>query len=221
MIFGASSDKPVTTKLTNGYDLFHWIMRKNCFPSFWGRNITGEGRLTQEESAYLRNNQCRIVPVFNEFSEREVTQINASEQVKRVLQALRALKVPDEGRIAVMAHLDPTWCINHNWMLSYANGLLSEGYFPGFIGNTDSSLNFSFNRELGHFLRFARLNNIPTPVVWASEPKAILPEEWLPYCCSDMTRQEVSFWQYGEEKCGTDSAQTVLARDKFVLAHTW
>ena len=221
MIFGAYSNQAVNTKLSNGYDLFHWVMRKNCFPSFWARNLQGTTRLTKEEIMYLRQNNCRIVPVLNGLSETEVAQADATIQAKRAVQELHRLGVPDEGRIAVMAYLHPRWCINHNWMLSYASNILSEGYLPGFIGNTDSSVNFSFNREMGHFFRAARANGILTPVVWASEPKMSLPNEWLPYCCSDMTRQEISFWQYGEEKCGEETAQIVLARDKFVLANTW
>ena len=49
MIFGADSSFPSNTRLTNGYTLFDWVMRKNCFPAFWGRNILGENSITEEE----------------------------------------------------------------------------------------------------------------------------------------------------------------------------
>ena len=46
LIYGAESRIPANTPLTNGYNLYDWVMRKSCFPSFWGRTLTGEGALT-------------------------------------------------------------------------------------------------------------------------------------------------------------------------------
>lgn len=221
MIFGATSKMPVTTVLSNGYDLFSWVMRKNCFPSFWGRSITGENKLTVDEVEYLRKNKCRVMLVFDELSEIEIATKSAVNQAQKAIKAAYSFGAPDEGRIAIFANISPNWCVNHNWMLSYSAQILKSGYIPGFIGNTDSSQNFSFDREIGHFLRFANNNNIPAPVVCATEPKQLYPSDWLPFCPSDMSREDISFWETGEENCGDVQAKTMWARDKFVLANTW
>ena len=60
MIFGVKSKIPSDMKLTNGYSLFDWIMRKKDVPEFWMRNITGESRITPDELAFLKNKGCQI-----------------------------------------------------------------------------------------------------------------------------------------------------------------
>lgn len=221
MVFGAISKFPATTILKNGYNLFNWVTRKNCYPSFWGRNIIGLDKITNEEIEYFRSNNCRIMPIVSDFSESDITQNSATIHAKKVLKEIKTLGIPDEGRIAIFVLIEPDWCVNHNWMLSYARALQSEGYIPGFIGNTDSSKNFSFDREVGHFLRFSKNNGIVLPILCATEPASPNPTKWEPFCPSDMNREEISFWQFGEERCGDVSAKTVYARDKFSLANTW
>ena len=55
--------------------------------------------------------------------------------------------------IAIFAVFDREWSINHNWMISFAAAINAGGFVPAFIGNTDSSVNFNFNRQCGHFVR--------------------------------------------------------------------
>ncbi len=221
MIFGAISKMPVTTTLKNGYDLFNWVTRKNCYPSFWGRSITGDNRIDEDEICYLRKNNCRVMPIFDELKESDVTKVTAHLCAEKAVKALKQLGIPDEGRICVFALIEPDWCVNHNWMLNYARAMTSMGYVPGFIGNTDSSKNFSFDREVGHFLRFARNNNMKDPMICATEPKTVTVDEWKPFCPSDMEQNEIAFWSHGRAECGNVFADTVLARDKYVLANTW
>ena len=59
MIFGIESTYPSNGKLTNGYRLFDWVMRKQDVPRFWLRGITGEYGVTREEMAFLKANGCR------------------------------------------------------------------------------------------------------------------------------------------------------------------
>ena len=49
MIFGTESKYPANGKLTNGYRLFEWTMRKQNVPRFWMRGIAGENCVTTEE----------------------------------------------------------------------------------------------------------------------------------------------------------------------------
>lgn len=55
LIYGTNSGMPANTRLTNGYTLYEWVMRKSCFPSFWGRSLTGERKITAEEIEFLRS----------------------------------------------------------------------------------------------------------------------------------------------------------------------
>ena len=65
-IFGVKSDIPANTKLTNGYTLFDWAVRKNEVPSFWTRNISGKNCLSKEEIRFLTSKKCKILLFFND-----------------------------------------------------------------------------------------------------------------------------------------------------------
>ena len=54
------STVPANTRLTNGYLLYDWVMRKSCYPSFWGRPLTGEGAITESEMEFLKGNKGNI-----------------------------------------------------------------------------------------------------------------------------------------------------------------
>ena len=151
-IFGVDSFLPSNTKLTNGYDLYSWVMRMNCFPEFWGRNISGENQLTQEEVSFLHEKNCKIALIFNDITEANVSKANGAAEAFRAIEAVRALGVPSNMSIAIFAYINPNWSISHNWMISFAHVLAENGFVPGFIGNTDSSLNFNFDRQYGHFI---------------------------------------------------------------------
>ena len=151
MIFGIESTYPSNGKLTNGYRLFDWVMRKQDVPRFWLRGITGEYGVTREEMAFLKANGCRTALVLNGLTERIVSQNGAVPEAQRALEALRRLRVPSFSEIALFVRFAPNWSMNHNWMLSFAYTLCENGYIPGFIGNTDSSKRFRFDRECGHY----------------------------------------------------------------------
>ena len=62
MIFGVYSKEPACTKLTNGFTLFDWVVRKNCFPDFWGRSVT---EVTPEEIAFLKERDCKVALILD------------------------------------------------------------------------------------------------------------------------------------------------------------
>lgn len=72
-IFGVDSTLHSNTKLTNGYDLYSWVSRRNCFPAFWGRNISGNNCLTEGEVTFLHQKKCKVALIFNDLTESKVS----------------------------------------------------------------------------------------------------------------------------------------------------
>ena len=222
MIFGADSVQPANSPLSNGYDLFSWVMRKRSFPSFWARRFTGEQAMTEEEIEFLRNKNCRIALVFDDLTEVGVSSVNGEDDALRAVSAAKALGVPADGTIALFAAIGSDWSVSHNWMLSYASMLQSQGYVPGFIGNTDSSKNCSFDRECGHFLQATGDVEHYGAVYWATAPELNgEPDEWKPFCPSDMTRDRIDLWQNSPIVCDSVKADTVYGRDESILRYMW
>ena len=110
--------------------------------------------------------------------------------------------------------------MNHNWMISFAAILSEYGYLAGFIGNTDSSLNFCFDRECGHFYNATKQIGCYGALYGATEPDCNAPENgWKPYFPSDFSADDISLWESREViKCGeAELASPVYARDTGVF----
>lgn len=90
MIFGVKSKIPSDMKLTNGYSLFDWIMRKKDVPELWMRNITGENRITPDELAFLKNKGCCVALLIDGIPEAEAASNNAAARAFETLDALKA-----------------------------------------------------------------------------------------------------------------------------------
>lgn len=146
IIFGVDSTTPANKRLTNGYRLYDWVMRQNSFPAFWGRALTGEDRIEEEELAFLREKNCKVALILRDLTEAGVSASDGMEDGLRAVEAAKALGVPDHAGVALFAEIRPEWSVSHNWMLTFAETLVAAGYVPGFIGNTDSSKNFNFDR---------------------------------------------------------------------------
>ena len=136
LIYGTDSAMPANTRLTNGYNLYEWVMRKSCFPSFWGRSLTGERRITAEEIEFLRSKRCKIALVIRDLNEQEICQNDGTHSAIKAVEAAKNAGVPQNKGIALFAYIPSEWSVNHNWMTSFAGNLLNNGYIPGFIGNT-------------------------------------------------------------------------------------
>ena len=221
-VFGCDSSISASTRLSNGYTMFDWVMRQRCFPEVWARTLLGENPITSEEVRFLKDNDCRIGLVIRDLSEAEVSSNDGTKTALRAVEALKELDVPQETGIAVFAEIAPDWSVNHNWMLSYAVALSAAGYIPGFIGNTDSSDNFNFDRQTGHYLEAARHINLPETVFCATAPVINTePDTWVPYAPSDMSRDDIHLWKCGEVKYRELSVGEVYARDDSVLDFMW
>jgi hypothetical protein len=51
--YGVSSVTPMDKKLKNGYTMYDWVKRQNCFPDFCMRTLSGENKITMEEVGNL------------------------------------------------------------------------------------------------------------------------------------------------------------------------
>lgn len=195
-LYGVNSAHPANMRLTNGYDLFGWVMRMSSVPSFWGRYITGKNRLTSEEIGFLHENDCGIALIFNDLTEEIVSTSNGIEDGLRAANAAKLIGAPKHYGIAIFAEIKDDWSVNHNWMISYTNAVLDSGFIPGFIANTDSSKNFNFGRQCSHYAEFMGDIAYNSTVYWATEPKLDSePENWTPYCPSKLKPDNIDIWR--------------------------
>ena len=223
MIFGVDSSIPANTRLSNGYQLYDWVMRMNCCPAFWARTISGFNRLTADEVDFLHSKNCKAALIFDDLTEASVSTNSGIDDALRAIDAANAIGVPTGNGIAIFALIREDWSINHNWMISYADTLIANGYAPGFIGNTDSSKNFNFDRQCSHYVEFlgeAAHDNI---AYWATEPKPVdEPTVWAPYCPSAMTPEQIDIWSSGSKIGFQDITVNVnYAHDPSELRFMW
>ena len=221
-IYGVKSNTPITEKLKNGHTMYDWVVRKKCYPAFCMRTLAGENKITAEEIEFLKAKGCKIGLVLNDLTEAEVSRTNAASAVERAVSSALELGIPAKSGIALFAEIKPEWSVNLNWMFSFAGSLNAQGFVAGFIGNTDSSKNFNFDRQASHFADFTKADNYLDTVFMATEPKQIaVPEKWEPYCPSAMEREDMSFWVCGETSFGEIKAEDVYARDEKALVSLW
>ncbi|MBS5737117.1 MAG: hypothetical protein KHW62_03755, partial [Clostridiales bacterium] len=105
-IFGVRSKTSANTKLSNGYTLYDWVMRKNCPPAFWARSISGEEIVTKDELEFLKNKNCKIALLFDELTENEVSSGNGKESAEKAIKAAQELGVPEDENIAIIAVIE-------------------------------------------------------------------------------------------------------------------
>lgn len=216
-IFGVKSTAPANTILTNGYTLYDWVMRKNCFPSFWGRSISGVKKPNDEELRFLKEKDCKIALIFDELSEMSVSSTNGVEDAKRAIAALNELGVPANEGYAVFAEIKDNWSVSNIWMLGFSRIIRNYGYVPGFIGNTDSSLNFNFDKEFSHYMLVGE-----DSLCWATKPETNGPIfEWTPFAPSALKQNDVAVWQKETMSFNDIVFNSVYMRDPTILNYAW
>lgn len=221
-IFGVCSTTPSNKKLKNGYTMYDWIKRQKCFPKFWGRNISGPNAITELEMNFLKENDCKVLFIFDGLEEKDVSAFDGTDDASIVLSAMRKLNVPRNKDIAIFVKLNPGWSINHNWMISFARAISSNGFVPGFIGNTDSSKNFNFDRQCSHFVQATKDVNYFGALFMATEPKLdTMPEEWTPYCPSALEPEDMHLWSCGTTTFDFTGVEDVYAKGEKVLENMW
>ena len=221
-IFGVCSTAPANKRLKNGYTLYDWVMRKRCFPAFWGRPLLGEQAVTTEELEFLTQKDCRVALMISDLTEAGVSAPSGKKDALRAVNAAKKLGVPQNSGIALFAEIHPEWSINHNWMISFARTVLANGYLPGFIGNTDSSDNFNFDRQCSHYVHATKEQKQFGAIYWATAPKqSKMPKEWSPYCPSALKPEEMHLWSPGKSVFDDISLDEIYARDEKVLECMW
>lgn len=221
-IFGVTSDASAETRLTNGYQLYDWVMRMDRCPAFWGRGISGGNAATREEIEYLHAKKCRVALIFNDLSEADVTVMDGSQDAKRAVEAAKSLGAPVDEGIALFVEFGSDWSMHHNWMMGYAQTVAGSGFVPGFIGNTDSSKNFNFDRQCSHYVCATREVDGYGAVYWATEPKDNCePMEWTPFYPSAFAADDIGLWSLGTITMNDIVVNTTYAHDSSLLNYMW
>ena len=221
-IFGVSSAAPINKKLKNGYTMYDWVKRQKCFPSFCMRTLCGEDKITAEEIEFLKAKDCKIGLVIRDLTEAKVSGVNCTEEILKAVEAAKELGVPQNEGIALFAEINPEWSVNHNWMISFAKTVFANGYVPGFIGNTDSSKNFNFDRQSSHYVHATKEEDYYGAVFMATEPKCdSMPTEWTPYCPSALETEDIQLWCCGTTTFDYINVEDVYGKDREVLEKMW
>lgn len=222
IIFGVDSKSPANVQLTNGYSLYDWVIRQNSFPDFWGRDLDGEDAITTEEREYLKKKNCKVALIVRNLTEIAVSSVDGTNDALHAVEAAKMKGVPQHNNIALFAEIHSDWSVNHNWMISFAQTVYENGYVPGFIGNTDSSKNFNFDRQCSHYVQATKEAGNFNAVYWATEPQ--LPEEpreWAPFYPSALQANDIGLWRMGTIGLNDVSANQTYARDESLLNYMW
>ena len=91
--------------------------------------------------------------VIRDLTEAKVSSVNGTEDALKVVESAKELGVPQNAGSALFAEIRVEWSANHNWMISFAQTVVANGYIPAFIGNTDSSKNFNFDHQCSHYVQ--------------------------------------------------------------------
>ena len=221
-IFGVSSATSINKKLKNGYTMYDWVKRQKCFPAFCMRTLSGENKITAEEIEFLKAKDCKIGLVIRDLTEAKVSGVNGTDDALKAVETAKKLGVPANSGIALFVEIKPEWSVNHNWMISFAQLISNNGYIPGFIGNTDSSKNFNFDRQTSHYIQATKGVNGFDAIFGATEPKREeVPQMWTPFCPSEMQQDDIALWSCGSTSFDEINADDVYARDENVLAYMW
>ena len=218
LIYGVNSITPSNVRLTNGYTLYDWVMRQSCFPSFWGRTLVGNKKITSEEIEFLKSKNCKLVLIVRDLDELKISGNNGTDEALVAIKAAKTIGVlPNTGK-AIFAEIPSDYSVNHNWMLKFSRTLVANGYVPGFIGNTDSSMNFNFDRQCSHYVQAVKVNRPFDSIYWSTEPRYEFdPEVWVPYAPSELLPTDMSLWSYGNINFHKISVDKSYSKEPSVL----
>ena len=205
LLFGVYSEHPADDMLQNNISLFEWVIKNKIHPTFWGRNITGDRALTKEEIRFLHKKACKIAAVYTDS---DVMRTAEQGRIDGVDIDAIALDLGIPSGSAVFVEIRDGEEVTSEYLLSFAQTLLAEGYTPGFKVSTDAK--DDFDRE---FSRGMKLNQdvFMNCLIWATTPTEpeydgmttshlIHPDHWKPFAPSGTNRNAIGIWQYGR-KC--------------------
>ena len=180
------------------------------------------GNATTLEIDFLKAKGCKLALMVRDLKEASVSCDNGTGDAQRAIATAKHFNVPQNKGIAIWADIQPDWSINPNWMLSFAKELSENGYLPGFLGNTDSSINFNFDRECSNFIQLSDDVDHYGALYGATEPKLSgRPKSWNPYCPSALDPESLSLWVCGKIFFCNLKVDEIYARDEVILNSMW
>lgn len=203
LLFGVDSAVPSHDVLQNNLTEFEWVTRNKVYPNFWGRNLTGEDRLTREEIDFLHSQACKIAAIYQDSVEKQTEEQGEFSAQKAAAIALE-LGIPQGA--GIFLEIKEAESISWEYLFGFAEGMLSEGYTPGFRANTDAK--FGFDEAFSRGMQVKK-EVFGKCLIWAVAPTIkeydqmttthlIHPDNWMPYAPSGTTRKEIAIWQYGK-----------------------
>ncbi|MBQ4065030.1 MAG: hypothetical protein IJD10_02905 [Clostridia bacterium] len=202
--------------------MYDWVKRQKCYPLFCMRTLCGKDKITAEEIEFLRTRDCKIGLVIRDLSEAKVSGVNGTDDALKAVATAKELCIPQNKGVALFAEIQSMWSVNHNWMISFAQTVCVSGYIPAFIGNTDSSKNFNFDRQCSHYVQATKEVNYFGALFMATEPKLDgMPEMWEPYCPSALEPEDIRLWSCGTTTFDLIQVDDVYAKDDKVLDTLW
>lgn len=203
LFFGVDSHIQSDDILQNNLTEFDWAVRNKLYPNFWGRNLTGENRLTKKEIEFLHDKGCKIAAIYTDKEPKE-TESQGRVLAKKIDVSAYELNIP-EGT-AIFLEIAEGEKATRDFMRGFADGLIKEGYTPGFMANTDAK--FDFDREYSRGMQTDK-EIFEKCLIWAVAPSLaeydrvttthlIHPDNWMPYAPSGTNRNKIAIWQYGK-----------------------
>lgn len=197
--FGVDTETKVDELLQHNLTLFDWIRKNQGFPYFVGRRINGENALTKAELNYIRNNGSKAIPIFKPYLE-----MCGKDNARVAVAILEELEM--EKGISVYAELDANNA-TEEFLKDFVSAILDNGYTPGFYVDTDSY--YKFDRQYSRAYQ-ANEKLMKQCKIWATSPEMEeyyetrnghneKPEFWGPFAPSCITKEQISFWQYGKK----------------------
>lgn len=212
--YGVNSYVPMNKILENGFTLYDLVEKHKKAPSFCFRTLCGANAITKAEIDYLRAKKCRIGLIVRNISEEDISSSYGNETAVKAVAEFNTLNLSYTKRIAIFVEINSEWSVNHNWMITFAQTLIFYGYIPGFIGNTDSSLNCNFDRQCSHFVNATADVGKLGAIFCATAPKVSNePIEWAPFCPSELEPKDMSFWLCSKTQIGSIIFDDVYAND--------
>lgn len=204
LLFGVHSTNVSNDMLQNNLDLFEWVKRNKIYPNFWGRNMNGENSLTKKEVEFLHDKGIKIAPIYRSDDAKK-TEEQGKLLAKKVGVIAMELQIP--AGTGVFLEIAEKENAATKFMKGFAEGLMAEGFTPGFKANTDSK--YSFDREFSRGMQTDK-EVFNKCLVWAVAPvlseyekmtttHSIHPDNWIPFAPSGLSRKEIAVWQYGKD----------------------
>ncbi len=204
LLFGVHSATASDDLLQNNLDLFEWVERNKIYPNFWGRNMNGENCLTKKEVEFLHDKGIKIVPIYHSDDDKK-TEEQGKLLAKKIGVIAMELRIP--AGTGIFLEIADKENASTKFMKGFADGVMMEGYTPGFKANTDSK--YSFDKEFSREMQTDK-DVFRKCLVWAVAPvlaeyekmtttHLIHPDNWVPFAPSGISRSEIAVWQYGKD----------------------